>query len=106
MHTGAGEGELSDCRRKKDSRATAAKHKSCEVERQIGVMGITKMGMVALTNCTGEVTFAAVPKQDKTQLFIYPTCQGNAQKYTLQLQAEEHCHGVPRTRQKNAFLDQ
>lgn len=69
-------------------------------------MDITKMGVVALTNCTGEVAFAAVPKQDKKQLFIYPICQGNAQEYMLQLQTEEHCHGAPRTRHKTPFLDQ
>lgn len=49
-------------------------------------MGIMKMGVVAFTNCTGEVAFAAVTKQDKNQLFIYPTCHGNAQEHMLQLQ--------------------
>lgn len=60
-------------------------------------MSITKMGVVALTNHTSEVAFAAVPKQDKNQLFTYPTCHGNAQEYMLQLQIEGHCHGAPRT---------
>lgn len=60
-------------------------------------MGIMKMGVVSLIDCTAEVAFAAVPKPDKTQLFTYSTCHGNAQEYMLQLQIEEYCHGAPRT---------
>lgn len=67
-------------------------------------MGIMKMGVVALTNCTGEVAFTAVPEQDKNQLFIYPTCHGNTQEYVFQLQtgALPWC---PQNLKQNHFLE-
>lgn len=56
-------------KKKKRLKCHCSKTQHSELGRQTGVMSITKMGVVALTNRTGEVVFAAVPKQDKNLLW-------------------------------------
>lgn len=103
MHSGVGEGELSDCRKKKKSQVPLQQNTALWRREANRSDRYLKNGAGGSYNSTGEVAFAAVPKQEKIQLFLYPACQGNAQEYMLQLQTAEHCHGAPRTRHKTAW---